>query len=32
MRYDNEDIKYVYICVNCDSIWTTNRQKFEKIQ
>ena len=32
MRYDNEDIKYVYICVNCDSIWTTNRQNFEKIQ
>jgi DNA-directed RNA polymerase subunit RPC12/RpoP len=31
MRYDNEDIKYVYICVNCDSLWTTNKEQYEKI-
>ena len=32
MRYDNEDIKYVYICVNCDSLWTTNKEQYEKIK
>lgn len=31
MRYDNEDIKYVYICVNCDCLWTTNKEQYEKI-
>ena len=32
MRYDNEDMKYVYICVNCDSLWTTNKEQYEKIK
>lgn len=31
MRYDIEDIKYVYICVNCDCLWTTNKEQYEKI-
>lgn len=24
MRYDDTNIKYVYLCANCDYVWTTN--------
>lgn len=24
MRYDDENLKYVYICCNCDTIWKNN--------
>jgi len=24
MRYDDTNMKYVYICVNCDTIWKNN--------
>jgi|688.fasta_scaffold1435172_1 DNA-directed RNA polymerase subunit M/transcription elongation factor TFIIS len=24
MRYDDENMKYVYICTTCDNVWTTN--------
>ena len=24
MRYDDDNLKYVYICTTCDSQWTTN--------
>ena len=26
MRYDDSQMKYVYICVDCDTIWTTDDQ------
>ena len=25
MRYDNTNIKYVYLCAVCDKVWTTNK-------
>ena len=31
MRYDNINIKYVYICALCDTIWTTDKKNYEKI-
>ena len=24
IRYDNENMKYIYLCVNCDTTWKTN--------
>ena len=27
IRYDHENMKYIYICVNCDTKWKTNEQK-----
>jgi DNA-directed RNA polymerase subunit M/transcription elongation factor TFIIS len=24
IRYDNENMKYVYLCVHCDTVWQTN--------
>ncbi len=27
MRYDDTNMKYVYICVNCDTIWKNNEMK-----
>ena len=26
MRYDNANMKYVYICTHCDTIWKTNEE------
>ena len=26
VRYDNANMKYVYICTHCDSIWKTNEE------
>lgn len=26
MRYDDNNIKYVYLCAVCDSVWTSNSQ------
>ncbi len=26
MRYDDNNMKYVYICSNCDNIWTTENK------
>jgi DNA-directed RNA polymerase subunit M/transcription elongation factor TFIIS len=26
MRYDDQNMKYVYICVECDTIWKTDDQ------
>jgi uncharacterized Zn finger protein len=26
MRYDDKNMKYVYICVECDTIWKTDDQ------
>ena len=27
MRYDDENMKYLYICVECDTIWKTDDKK-----
>ena len=27
MRYDDENMKYLYLCVTCDSIWKTDDRK-----
>lgn len=27
MRYDDENLKYLYICVECDATWKTNEAK-----
>lgn len=27
MRYDDENMKYLYLCVSCDSIWKTDDRK-----
>lgn len=27
MRYDEENMKYLYICVECDTIWKTDDRK-----
>lgn len=27
IRYDDINMKYIYICVNCDTIWKTDEQK-----
>lgn len=27
MRYDNENMKYLYICVACDTYWKTDDKK-----
>jgi len=27
MRYDDEHMKYLYICVECDTIWKTDDKK-----
>jgi len=27
MRYDDHNLKYVYICVECDSVWKTDDNK-----
>lgn len=27
MRYDNENMKYLYICVECDHLWKTDDSK-----
>jgi DNA-directed RNA polymerase subunit M/transcription elongation factor TFIIS len=27
MRYDDSNMKYVYICVDCDTIWKTDDRK-----
>lgn len=27
MRYDDNNLKYVYICVDCDSVWKTDDNK-----
>jgi hypothetical protein len=27
MRYDDDNLKYLYICVECDSTWKTNESK-----
>lgn len=27
MRYDDENMKYLYICVECDAIWKTDDKK-----
>ena len=27
MRYDDENMKYLYICVECDTIWKTDNRK-----
>lgn len=27
IRYDDANMKYVYMCANCDTIWKTNEQK-----
>jgi DNA-directed RNA polymerase subunit M/transcription elongation factor TFIIS len=27
LRYDDENMKYVYICVECDTIWKTDDNK-----
>lgn len=27
MRYDDENMKYLYICVECDTIWKTDDNK-----
>ena len=27
MRYDDENMKYLYICVTCDAIWKTDDRK-----
>jgi aspartate carbamoyltransferase regulatory subunit len=24
LRYDNDNLKYLYICVECDTTWKTN--------
>jgi len=24
MRYDDDNLKYLYICVDCDTVWKTN--------
>ena len=26
LRYDNKNMKYIYICTLCDKIWKTNEQ------
>jgi DNA-directed RNA polymerase subunit RPC12/RpoP len=28
MRYDDDNLKYVYICATCDHQWTTNQTAF----
>jgi DNA-directed RNA polymerase subunit M/transcription elongation factor TFIIS len=27
MRYDDENMKYLYICVECDTVWKTDDNK-----
>lgn len=27
MRYDDESLKYLYICVSCDTVWKTDNNK-----
>jgi DNA-directed RNA polymerase subunit M/transcription elongation factor TFIIS len=27
MRYDDEALKYLYICVSCDTVWKTDNNK-----
>lgn len=27
IRYDDINMKYIYICVNCDTMWKTDEQK-----
>ena len=27
LRYDDVNLKYVYVCVNCDIVWKTNENK-----
>jgi len=27
IRYDDVNMKYIYICVNCDTMWKTDEQK-----
>ena len=27
MRYDDQNLKYLYICVDCDTIWKTDDKK-----
>jgi len=27
IRYDDDNLKYVYMCVECDTTWKTNEQK-----
>jgi hypothetical protein len=27
MRYDNDNMKYLYICVECDAIWKTDDKR-----
>ena len=27
MRYDDDNMKYLYICVTCDTVWKTDDAK-----
>lgn len=27
MRYDDNNLKYIYMCVTCDTVWKTNNYK-----
>ena len=27
MRYDDNNLKYIYLCVTCDTVWKTNDNK-----
>ena len=27
LRYDDTNMKYIYLCVNCDNSWTTHQNK-----
>jgi hypothetical protein len=28
MRYDDDNLKYLYICVTCDTMWKTDEVKW----